>query len=89
MLAPGSRSQHAEALIKPVDNVHWAGTETSLDNHPGYMDGAVAPGPSGLESVSLKCPLRHSKQELGMSSGTYTATHPYGLAMFVKRDRCN
>lgn len=52
MLAPGSRSQYADAIVKSVGSVHWAGTESSLDDHPGYMDGAVRAGERAAAEVS-------------------------------------
>ena len=51
MLAPGSRSQYADAIVRPVGSVHWAGTEASLDDHPGYMDGAVRAGERAAAEV--------------------------------------
>jgi len=51
MLAPGSRTHYTDALTAPVGDVHWAGTETSLDNHPGYMDGAVRAGDRAARDV--------------------------------------
>ncbi|OBI96683.1 flavin monoamine oxidase family protein [Mycobacterium asiaticum] len=51
MLAPGSRSQCRDAIVRPVGNVHWAGAEASLDDHPGYMDGAVRAGERAASEV--------------------------------------
>jgi monoamine oxidase len=48
----GSRSQYADAIVRPVGSVHWAGTEASLDDHPGYMDGAVRAGERAADEVS-------------------------------------
>lgn len=51
MLAPGARSQYGETLGQAVGNVHWAGTEASVDDHPGYMDGAVRAGARAATAV--------------------------------------
>jgi monoamine oxidase len=55
MLAPGSRSQFRDALTQPVGNVHWAGTEASIDDHPGYMDGAVRAGERAACAAAAAC----------------------------------
>lgn len=44
MTAPGVITNYTDALTAPVGNVHWAGSDTSIDNHPSYMDGAVRAG---------------------------------------------
>jgi monoamine oxidase len=44
MLAPGVLTKYTDALTAPVANIHWAGSDTSIDNHPSYMDGAVRAG---------------------------------------------
>jgi monoamine oxidase len=43
LLGPGVLTQDRDALWRPVDNVHWAGTETAQFWH-GYMDGAISSG---------------------------------------------
>ena len=50
-LAPGTRILYGDAITQPVGDVHWAGTETSLDDHPGYMDGAVRAGERAARQV--------------------------------------
>ncbi|MFF4364032.1 flavin monoamine oxidase family protein [Streptomyces sp. NPDC001604] len=40
---PGVLTEYGAALRKPVDGIHWAGTETSTYWN-GYMDGAVRSG---------------------------------------------
>jgi monoamine oxidase len=42
-LVPGAAGPFAAALRRPVDRLHWAGTETATD-WTGYMEGAVASG---------------------------------------------
>lgn len=44
MTAPGVLTRYTDAITVPVGNVHWAGSDTSIDNHPSYMDGAVRAG---------------------------------------------
>jgi monoamine oxidase len=48
---PGVLTQHGPALRKPVDGIHWAGTETSTYWH-GYMDGAVRSGERAAGEVA-------------------------------------
>ncbi|HJQ07316.1 MAG TPA: NAD(P)/FAD-dependent oxidoreductase [Nocardioides sp.] len=44
MTAPGVLTRYTDASTAPVGNIHWAGSDTSIDNHPSYMDGAVRAG---------------------------------------------
>ncbi|WP_183092797.1 flavin monoamine oxidase family protein [Nocardioides stalactiti] len=44
MTAPGVLTTYADALTAPNGNVHWAGSDTSIGNHPSYMEGAVVAG---------------------------------------------
>lgn len=44
LTAPGVLTRYGPAITAPVGNVHWAGSDTSIDNHPCYMDGAVRAG---------------------------------------------
>ncbi len=43
VLPPGLLTQTGESLRRPIDRIHWAGTETS-DRWNGFMDGAVRSG---------------------------------------------
>jgi monoamine oxidase len=52
MLAPGVLTKYTDALTAPVGNIHWAGSDTSIDNHPSYMDGAVRAGERAAREVS-------------------------------------
>jgi monoamine oxidase len=47
---PGTLTQFGPALRKPVDRIHWAGTETSTFWN-GYMDGAVRSGKRAAQEV--------------------------------------
>lgn len=44
LAAPGVLTRYTDAATAPVGSVHWAGSDTSIDNHPCYMDGAVRAG---------------------------------------------
>jgi monoamine oxidase len=48
--APGTLSSFGEALRRPCDRIHWAGTETS-GYWNGYMDGAVRSGERAAREV--------------------------------------
>lgn len=50
LMAPGSWTTLGEWLRKPVDRVHWAGTETAT-SWAGYMEGAVQSGQRAAEEV--------------------------------------
>jgi monoamine oxidase len=50
VLAPGTLSSFGEALRRPCDRIHWAGTETS-NYWNGYMDGAVRSGERAAREV--------------------------------------
>jgi monoamine oxidase len=50
VLAPGTLSSFGEALRRPCDRIHWAGTETSTYWN-GYMDGAVRSGERAAREV--------------------------------------
>ncbi len=52
MLAPGVLTKYTDALTLPVGNIHWAGSDTSIDNHPSYMDGAVRAGERAAQEVT-------------------------------------
>jgi monoamine oxidase len=41
---PGILTGFRGALTRPVDRIHWAGTETELGPFSGFMDGAVRTG---------------------------------------------
>jgi monoamine oxidase len=47
---PGTLTQFGPAIRKPVDMIHWAGTETSTFWN-GYMDGAVRSGKRAAREV--------------------------------------
>lgn len=51
MTAPGVLTRFTDASTAPVGNVHWAGSDTSLTNHPSYMDGAVRAGERAAAEV--------------------------------------
>jgi monoamine oxidase len=48
--APGTMSKHGHAMWEPVGNLHFVGTETSVE-WKGYMEGAVRSGERGAEEV--------------------------------------
>ena len=50
---PNVLTRYGPALRKPVDRIHWAGTETS-DYWAGYMDGAVRSGERAAREVLEK-----------------------------------
>lgn len=56
MTAPGVLTRYTDAITAPVGNVHWAGSDTSIDNHPSYMDGAVRAGERAAAEVSARAP---------------------------------
>jgi monoamine oxidase len=47
---PGTWTQFGPALRRPVDLLHWAGTETAT-HWSGYMDGAVQSGQRAAREV--------------------------------------
>jgi len=51
LTAPGVLTRYTTASTASVGNVHWAGSDTSLDNHPSYMDGAVRSGERAAAEV--------------------------------------
>ena len=51
-LAPGIWTTLGEWMRKPVDRVHWAGTETATA-WSGYMEGAVRSGQRAAKEVLL------------------------------------
>lgn len=53
LTAPGVLTRYTDAATAPVGNVHWAGSDTSLDNHPSYMDGAVRAGERAATEVAV------------------------------------
>jgi monoamine oxidase len=46
----GTYVEYGPALRRPVDTIHWAGTETSTFWN-GYMDGAVRSGERAAAEV--------------------------------------
>lgn len=52
LTAPGVYTRYGPAITAPVGNVHWAGSDTSIDNHPSYMDGAVRAGERAAREVA-------------------------------------
>ena len=51
MTAPGSLTGYTNALTMPVGRIHWAGSDTSIDDHPSYMEGAVRTGERAAAAV--------------------------------------
>lgn len=51
LTAPGVLTRYGPAITAPAGNVHWAGSDTSIDNHPCYMDGAVRAGERAASEV--------------------------------------
>jgi monoamine oxidase len=49
---PGSWTTYGPWLRKPVDGIHWAGTETA-DEWTGFFDGAVRSGKRAADEVHL------------------------------------
>lgn len=49
-MAPGTLTQFAPAMRRPVDRLHFAGTETATEWH-GYMEGAVESGERAAAEV--------------------------------------
>jgi monoamine oxidase len=47
---PGTLMSYGPALRRPVDRVHWAGTETATYWN-GYMDGAISSGKRAAREV--------------------------------------
>lgn len=52
LTAPGVLTHYTDAATVHVGNVHWAGSDTSIDNHPSYMEGAVRAGERAAREVS-------------------------------------
>ena len=50
ILGPGAWTAYGEALRRPVDRIHWAGTETAT-RWMGYMDGAIQSGKRAAAEV--------------------------------------
>lgn len=50
ILGPGTLTMYGDAIRKPVNRIHWAGTETSAYWN-GYMDGAVRSGERAASEV--------------------------------------
>jgi monoamine oxidase len=50
VLAPGTWTRYGAALRTPVDRVHWAGTETALEQWGG-MDGAVSAAERAVHEI--------------------------------------
>lgn len=51
MTAPGVLTTYTDALTVAAGNVHWAGSDTSLTDHPSYMEGAVVAGERAAREV--------------------------------------
>lgn len=51
LTAPGVLTRYTDAATASVGSVHWAGSDTSIDNHPSYMDGAVRAGERAAAEV--------------------------------------
>jgi monoamine oxidase len=47
---PGVLSAYGSALREPFGRIHWAGTETAIDNL-GSIDGAVSSGERAVQEV--------------------------------------
>ncbi len=50
VFAPAAWTSYGQALREPVGNIHWAGTETSIE-YPGQMEGAVRAGERAAEEI--------------------------------------
>ncbi|MEU1199401.1 NAD(P)/FAD-dependent oxidoreductase [Streptomyces sp. NPDC005813] len=48
--SPGLLTQYTDAVRRPVDRIHWSGTETAIA-YEGYMEGAVGAGERAAEEV--------------------------------------
>jgi monoamine oxidase len=51
--APGTITEYGPHMAKPIERIHWAGTETATHWH-GYMDGAVRSGQRAADEVKAK-----------------------------------
>jgi monoamine oxidase len=49
-LAPGTWTEYGQALRTPVDRIHWAGTETAVEQW-GSMDGAISAAARAVNEV--------------------------------------
>jgi monoamine oxidase len=49
-VGPGTWTEHGAALRAPVDRIHWAGTETAIEQW-GSMDGAVSAAVRAVREV--------------------------------------
>ncbi|KUI34605.1 flavin monoamine oxidase family protein [Mycobacterium sp. GA-2829] len=47
---PGAWTEHGQWLRRPIDGIHWAGTETA-DRWTGFLDGAVRSGQRAAAEV--------------------------------------
>ncbi|WP_333893025.1 flavin monoamine oxidase family protein [Mycolicibacterium gadium] len=54
---PGSWTTYGPWLRKPVDGIHWAGTETA-DTWTGFLDGAIRSGRRAAEEVDRELSAR-------------------------------
>ncbi len=52
LTAPGVLTRYGDAITAPVGSVHWAGSDTSIDHHPSYLDGAVRAGERAAREVA-------------------------------------
>jgi monoamine oxidase len=50
VFAPGTWSEYGAALRAPVDRIHWAGTETAIEQW-GSMDGAISAAMRAVHEV--------------------------------------
>jgi monoamine oxidase len=54
---PGSWTTYGPWLRKPVDGIHWAGTETA-DKWTGFLDGAIRSGQRAADDVDRELSAR-------------------------------
>lgn len=47
---PGTLTEYGPALRTPVDRIHWAGTETAIEQW-GSMDGAISAATRAVHEV--------------------------------------
>jgi monoamine oxidase len=73
IFGPGAWTAYGEALRRPVDRVHWAGTETAT-RWMGYMDGAIQSGKRAAAEV-----LRTEGSALVTAAGARAAQAARGL----------
>lgn len=52
LTAPGVLTAYGDALTTPSGSVHWAGSDTSIGDHPSYMEGAVVAGERAADEAA-------------------------------------